>query len=300
VKNFLYFIFIDGFLLVSLFFMATFFIAITKESVSSEYFSSERLKKQPLGLGNFYAAMIGAVTPFCSCSTIPVFSAMVSTGVRFGIAITFLMASPLVNEAVIILMFTLFGIKHSLTFLTLAIFFSIIMGIFLDKLKFEAFLKEDSREKTEVPGFIESTENVSLPFRAKVKFASLIGRHEVKRVFPHILIGVLIGGAIYGFVPDDYIMSFGNETNPQYLIVIMALIGIPLYVDMSAALPIAFALTEKGIGFGPVMALLITSAGTSIPELILLNKIFKTRLLLTFVVLIVVAAISIGFFFEYL
>ncbi len=297
-KEFIYFILVDGLLLVGLFYSVTFVVTLIREQISSQELNV-KLLKLPLGIGNLYAAIFGAITPFCSCSTVPIFSGMIKSNIRFGISITFLIASPLVSEAVVIMMIGLFGLKYTIGFISLSITLPILIGIIFDKLNLDKFLRRDQIRNTLIPGYIETREVKKIPLKAKLKFASLISRNELREIFPYLLIGLFIGGAIYSFVPREFVISIGRDISPPVMVLIMTLIGAPLYINMTSALPIAFALFEKGIGIGPITAFLIAGAGTSVPEMILLLKLFRVRLLISYVIAVILSAISIGLFFTY-
>jgi uncharacterized membrane protein YraQ (UPF0718 family) len=212
---------------------------------------------------------------------------------------TFLMASPLVNEAVIIVMASFFGLWHTALFVLLALGFPILAGIGLDLLGAQSLLKEHLEE--EVPGEVAQREGqkVEIPWKAKVRFAEVVARTEIKSVAGYILIGLLVGGAIHGFIPQDWIVSLNETVGTVALVPLMAVLGAPLYFNMPAAVPVAFALTEKGLSFGAVMAFLVAGGGMSIPEMALLVKLFKPRLLAIYIATMLATAISMGYIFAF-
>jgi len=297
-KQFIHFVFFEGSILIGLFFAVTLILVLVRDRFSSDEMN-ERLARLPLVRGSVYATILGAITPFCSCSTVPIFSGMLRSNIRFGISFTFLLASPLVSEIVIIIMMWFLGLKFTLAFVLLASVFPILFGILYDKLNFAALLREGQIRYGKVPGYVKPHDNAPIPFKARLRFASLISTHELKSVIPHLTIGLLVGGAIYGFVPKELVLSVGNKVSEPVLIILMALMGIPLYLNMAVALPVGVALIEKGIGIGPVIALLVTGSGTSVTEMILLLKLFKPRLLAYFIAAVTISAICMGFFFSY-
>jgi uncharacterized protein len=298
-KEFINFVFFEGSMLFALFFAVTFALVLVREQYSSTKMM-DSLASLPLGSGNIYAAVLGGITPFCSCSTVPVFTGMLRSKIRFGISFTFLLASPLLNEIVVILLIKFLGFKYTASYIVLALLFPIVYGIAFDKLNFVKLLKDGQIMSGSVPGYVgNDLDREPIPFQAKLRFAALIGVHELKAVLPHLSVGLLVGGAIYGFIPNELVLSVGNKVSEPALIVMMALIGIPLYLNLTTALPIAFALIEKGIGVGPIIALLVAGAGTSLPEMILLLKMFKTRLLVAFIAAVTITSICMGFFFSY-
>lgn len=261
-----------------------------------------KLSTMRYGIGNVYAALGGAVTPFCSCSTVPVFSGMVRAQIKFGICFTFLLASPLVNEAVLVVMWQYFGVGYLLWFLLLALSLPIIFGFLADGIGLEKYLRKQaiSCSDNDTRQVKESWEKPKIPFRAKVRFSLNMSKNETQTMLPYLGIGLLVGGMIYGFVPDEFIFDLQAEIDPILLILIMALLGIPLYFNILTVLPIAFALTEKGVGLGAVTAFLVSGAGTSMPELIMLFKLFKTQLLAAHIIAVFLASLSIGYFFTYM
>jgi uncharacterized membrane protein YraQ (UPF0718 family) len=298
-KEFIHFLVFEGTLLIGLFYLVTFLLVLVRERWASSAMMTS-LTTLPLVQGSTYAAVLGGITPFCSCSTVPVFTGMLRSNVRFGIAFTFLLASPLLSEMVVVIMMNFVGLKQTLSFIALALVLPILCGIAFDKLNFAGLLKEGELRGGEIPGYVgTAAEQEPVPFAARLRFAALASKLELREVLPHLALGVLVGGFIYGFVPNDWIMSVQTSVSEPVLIVTMALIGVPLYLNMTTALPIAFALVEKGIGIGPIMALLVAGAGTSLPELILLLKLFKVRLLLAFMAAVTVSAVCMGFFFSY-
>ena len=297
-REFLIFVLLDGTLLFGLFYGITFLVALAQQQ-SGVQNMTERLRTAPLGKGNLYAAGAGAVTPFCSCSTIPVLSGMLRARIRFGICLTFLMASPLVNEAVIIVMGKYFGVMHTATFIGLTLAIPVLAGIGLDVFGFGRFVIHGAAE--EVPGRVVDSDvaAMQIPWRARVRFAEMLARTEVRGIFWYLLVGLAIGGVIHGFIPEAWILSLTTMVKPIYLIPLMALLGAPLYFNITAAVPIAFALTEKQLGIGPVVAFLVAGAGLSIPEMALLAKLFRPQLLAAYVVTMLLTAITIGYIFQH-
>jgi uncharacterized membrane protein YraQ (UPF0718 family) len=296
-REFAAFVILDGLLLFGLFYAVTFLLALAQQH-STVQGLMQRLRNARLGTGSLYAAGWGAITPFCSCSTIPIFSAMVRARIRFGIAMTFLLSSPLVDEATVIVMATYFGLPFTALFILLTGVFSMGAGIALDLLGFGRFVKE--RVDEEVPGEVTGGDEwrATIPLRARAKFAEVLARNEVRAVAPYIVIGLLVGGAIHGFIPETWIAKLTERISPVLLIPIMAVLGAPLYFNTAAAVPVAFALTEKHLPVGAVMAFLVAGSATSAPEMILLVKMFRPRLMVAYVVAAVSIAIAIGYIFN--
>lgn len=295
--QFLKFIIADGSLLIGLFYGVTFLIFIAGQTAFAKLRST--LSSPHLGLGCLYASLFGAITPFCSCSTIPILVGLLKTNVRFGAGISFLVASPLINEIVVIILIKLFGIQYALSFVFLALVFPIIIGVLTDLLGFKKYLRDDALTVPSVEGFVQPPHEQKISWAAKLKFSHLCSMRELKTSLPYIVIGLLVGGLIYGFVPQDWILVLNKNIPPIVQIPLFALIGAPLYFNMISVLPIAYALVEKGVGIGPITAFLIAGAGTSVPEMILLLRTFKIPLLVWYVFSVVLSAIAIGYIFYF-
>jgi len=297
-EKFVHFVLVEGSIIVGLYFLATFFVLLLNQMTSSRY--QERMAVAPLGKGNLLAALAGALTPFCSCTTVPILEGMMRAKIRFGILITFLMASPLVNEIVVLIMLRSFGLVYTATFIVLALLIPIFVGIVLDKLDLQKWLRPQT-EQTEVAGYVgdSGAPNLAIPFPVKLRFAARLGLVELKKALPYIAVGIVIGGSIYGFVPQKFVLMIGEKIPTELQVVIFSVIGAPLYINMIAALPIALAFLQKGLTIGPVTAFLIAGAGTSISEMILLFKIFRLPLMVVYIGVMILAAIFMGLFFTY-
>jgi uncharacterized protein len=297
-KAFLEFVFTDGILLFVLLFCVTFLVSLVQQTGSIQGLRA-KLATAPLGKGNLYAALSGAIVPFCSCSTVPVLQNMLRLGVRFGFCMTFLMASPMVNEAALVVMLRYANYQYVLVFVALTMGIPVLAGIVLDKLHFGRFVRLGIMgPQGEIEGRVVSTGvPIGVPFSAKVKFAWRISLTEVRSTAPFLLLGVFIGGFIHGFVPSAWILNLVGYTSPAVLVIIMAAAGVPLYFNVVTAIPIAFELAAKGVGLGPMMAFLIGGAGTSLPEMVLLTRIFRKRLVAVHVAIMFSTAVVIGMVF---
>ncbi len=241
-------------------------------------------------LGNFLGAALGAVTPFCSCSTIPMTVGLLRAGVPFGATMSFVLASPLLNPIILTMFWVLLGSKACVVYGSVTFIAAMICGVVLEKFGLAKDVKNvrisgGAQEKEKLPTF---TKKLRHAFKgAWDDFLSLL-------VF--LLIGVAIGAAIYGYLPGDFIVRLAGPQNPV-AIPVAALIGIPLYVRAETVIPIALALTQKGMSLGAVIALIIGGAGMSIPEMSMLASIFKARLVIVFIGIVFVTAVAAGFIF---
>lgn len=249
----------------------------------------EKLNKYLSGKNTFIGvvAAIGFafITPFCSCSTIPVVVNLLNKNVRFGIVMVFLFASPVLDPTIITLMAALLGIKVAVVYTIVTTVLSIVIGLALEKLGFEKAVK-----KVKMTGFTE--QELKFSFKRAIKETMSL----MKTVYPFLLIGAGIGSLIHGVVPTEWITTYLGD-DKWWLVPIAAIIGIPLYIRLSTMIPLSQILIAKGMAFPPVMALMIASTGASLPEVALLNSIFQKRLVSAFVVSVVIMASISGFLF---
>ncbi len=230
------------------------------------------LSGKNLFVGTIVALVLAFVTPFCSCSTIPIVVNLLNKKIRFGIVMVFLFSSPVLDPTIITLMAATLGIKVAATFTVVTAIFSVIIGFTLERLGFESAVKQ-----VIVTGLNEETKRFSFKGALQETIALM------KTVYPYLLIGAAIGSIIHGAVPTEWISNtFGGHQ--WWLVPLAAIIGIPLYIRLSTMIPISQILIMKGMAIAPVMALMISSAGASLPEITLLNSIFKKRLVVAFVV----------------
>jgi len=246
------------------------------------------------GKGYVIAAFMGAITPFCSCSTIPFLKGLIRANAGFGPMMVFLFSSPLLNPILIVLFAVTFGFKIAAIYFTMSMGISIVAGIALEKFGFEKYIivPEDVEDKNSCRSGSSVTPN-------KWKKLWVEVWKDFKQAFPYLLVGVSLGAIIHGFVPTDFIANYAGSDNPL-AIPFAAVIGIPLYTRAIVMIPLAAAFVAKGMGIGAVMAFVIGSAGASIPELILLRSLFKTQMIVSFVVVVLSMAITTGFVFSYL
>jgi len=246
------------------------------------------------GKGYVIAAFMGAITPFCSCSTIPFLKGLIRANAGFGPMMVFLFSSPLLNPILIVLFAVTFSFKIAAIYFAMSMGISIVAGIALEKLGFEKYIivPEDVEEKSSCRSGSSVTPN-------KWKKLWVEVWKDFKQAFPYLLVGVSLGAIIHGFVPTDFIANYAGSDNPL-AIPFAAVIGIPLYTRAIVMIPLAAAFVAKGMGIGAVMAFVIGSAGASIPELILLRSLFKTQMIIAFILVVLSMAITTGFVFSYL
>lgn len=243
------------------------------------------LRGQNPFIGVSAALLLAFVTPFCSCSTIPVIINLLQQKVRFGIVMVFLFASPVLDPTIISLMAVLLGPKVAIFYTVITALLAAIIGMLLEKLGFEKYVKN-----VVMTGYEKREKRFSFKESLKETFSLM------KTVYPYIIIGAAIGSVIKGLVPTEFIVTyFGGEA--WWLVPIAAIIGIPLYIRLSTMIPISQILIIKGMALAPVMALMISSAGASLPEIALLNSIFQRKLVIAFVGSVISLATVAGLLF---
>ena len=271
------------------------FIGIsTLVALGLAYISDEKLQRwlSHKGLlGNILGALIGALTPFCACSTIPLTVGMLKAKVPFGPVMSFVVASPILNPIVLSMLIVLLGIKAGVIYAAVTFIAAVGFGSILEKLGFAKQVKN-----VIVRG--GSEESVELhTFSDKLKNALKSAFSDFRAVFLYLLVGVAIGAVIKGFMPEDLIAKVAGPQNPL-AVPVAAVIGIPLYIRASTAIPIGLALVQKGMGVGAVIALIIGGAGMAIPEMSLLAGIFRPRLVVALVAVIFITAVTAGLIFN--
>ncbi|MCD9521627.1 permease [Photobacterium carnosum] len=250
------------------------------------------------GKGYFIAGLLGAITPFCSCSTIPFLKGLLRAKAGFGTMMVFLFASPLLNPIIIGLFAVTFGIKVTVFYFVIAMGVSIIAGYLLEKLGFEKYIKAEAYSDPKPSCCGSSCNSTPKPINKWLQIWQTTWV-DFKKVLPYLIGGIALGSMIYGFMPTEFVAKVANENNP-FSIPIAAIIGIPLYIRAEAVIPLSAALAAKGMGLGAVMALIIGSAGASLTEVILLKSIFKNQMIIAFLVVILGMAIGAGYLYQFI
>lgn len=275
--------------LAALFVVISFLVSLLQQVVTEEKIKSV-LQKGNKATGYLSGTFLGALTPFCSCSTIPILAGLLGSGAPFGPSISFLIASPLLNPVVVILLVKILGIKITAFYAISMFIFAVLAGVIFNTLGLEKQLRNVRiRAAQSKTGNKESKWILALKDAWNFFFP----------VLPYLLIGVLIGAVIHDFIPATFITSMAGNDNP-FAIPIAAIVGIPMYIRVETMIPISEALISKGMSIGAVIALIIGGAGASLPEVLLLNKLFKPRLLIAFLIAILVGATATGFFLYFI
>ncbi|NLD49076.1 MAG: permease [Clostridiaceae bacterium] len=279
--------------------LAVLFIGIsTIVALVLMYIPQDKLKNWMVGkgiLGNIIGVLFGAVTPFCACSTVPITLGLLKAGVPFGTVMSFVFSSPLMDPLVFILLGTFLGWKVAVGFLILTSVFAVVFGVILDKMGWADQVKN---VRIKGGGYLQN-EEVPVGFKKKLKQSFLKACGDFKGVFAYMIIGVGIGAAIYGYLPEDLLARVAGPDNP-FAVLVVALIGMPLYIRVESAIPIGLALLDKGASIGAVIALIISGAGIAIPELTMLASIFKKKIIIAFIIIVFITAVISGLIFNML
>jgi len=288
-----------------LFIAISFLVAVINQKLPAE--KIQKLLGAKKGRGYLTAAGIGAVTPFCSCSTIPMLIGLLKANAGFGPIMTFLFTSPLLNPIVIALFIPVLGIEATLLYATLAIGVSLSAGVLLQRFGFEKYIKHElleTRSTCSDSSCGSDTESSCCSSEPKKEpslwvLAWFESWDLFKTMLPYMLIAMLIGAVVHGFVPADFFAQVASSDNPA-AVPAAALIGIPLYIRVTTLLPLVASFLAKGVSIGAVIALVIGSGGASLPEVILLKKLFKWPLLIAFLSVIFSMAVIGGYLFNFL
>lgn len=265
-------------------------------SVVRSFFPPEKAKNllsgKRLFLGNILAAILGVLSPFCSCSTVPIFIGFVESGIPLGVTFSFLITSPIVNEIALVMLFTLFGWKIALIYLVSGMLIGIIGGIIIGQLKVK-----DQVEEYVFKMQLGDTPLEKLSWGQRLQFAKDAVIDIVKRIWLFVLIGIGIGALIHGYAPAELLSSYAGENNP-FAVVIAVILGIPLYSNAAGVIPIIQALIGKGVGVGTALAFMMAVVALSVPEIIILRKVIKPKLLVIFVGIVGISIIFTGYLFN--
>lgn len=266
-------------------------------SIIRSFFPPERTKRilshKKEFIGNILAALLGVVTPFCSCSAVPLFIGFVEAGVPLGVTFSFLISSPMVNEIAVVLLWGLFGWKITAIYISTGLLVAIVGGFIIGKLRLEKWV-EEYVYKFQTG---QTMEEVKQRFKERLEYAKWNTIDILKRVWLFIVIAIAIGGFIHGYVPEDFLIKYAGKGNP-FAVPIAVALGVPLYSNAAGVLPIVYALMEKGMSIGTVLAFMMAVTALSLPELIILRKVIKVPLLGVFVGIMTVTIMVVGYLFN--
>ena len=262
------------------------------------YFSPEKTRKilegKPLFVGNVLASMLGIVTPFCSCSAVPLFIGFVETGISLGVTFSFLIAAPMINEIAVVLLFGLFGWRVALIYVGTGLLIAIAAGYVIGKLRVERYV-EDWVFSIRSGG--EGTTHEPLSLDERIAFGFNAVRDIVSKVWPYVLAGIAVGAAIHGYVPENFMAALMGKS-AWWAVPASVLIGVPLYSNAAGIIPIVHALLEKGASLGTTLAFMMSVIGLSLPETIILRKVLKLPLIFIFVGVVAAGIVAVGYLFN--
>ncbi len=268
-------------------------------SYIQSYFPPEKSKKiigRFKGIwANIIGALLGTVTPFCSCSSIPLFIGFTSAGLPLGVTFSFLISSPMVDLGSLLLLVSIFGVKIAILYVVLGLVIAVVGGTVIEKLKLENEIEEFIRNAKSVSDIELDVPELTIADR--IKFAKEQVIETFKKVFPYIIVGVGIGAAIHNWIPENWIIGILGSKNP-FGVILATLIGIPIYADIFGTIPIAEALFAKGANLGSILSFMMAVTTLSLPSLVMLRKAIKPKLLKVFVGICIIGIIIVGYFFN--
>jgi len=271
-----------------------FFVGIVRT-----YFTPERTRKALGGrktiLGNILAALLGIVTPFCSCSAIPLFLGFVEAGVPLGVTFSFLIAAPMINEVAVVLLYGLFGWQVALIYVVTGLFIAILAGWIIGILKLEKWIEPWVFEVK-----VGAADGDTKPrFSDRIRFGFDAVKDIVGKVWLYVALGILVGAGAHGYVPEDFMAALMGK-DAWYSVPLSVLIGIPLYSNAAGIVPIVSVLIEKGASLGTALAFMMAVIGLSLPEMVILRKVLKLPLILTFIGVVGSGILIVGYLFNFL
>ena len=265
-------------------------------SYARSYFQPQKTKKMLEKIhgvrAHFAASLLGIITPFCSCSSVPIFIGFIEAGIPLGVTFSFLVTSPIVNEAAFVVLWAAFGWKVAVSYMVMGVLIGVIRGIIIGRFDPKKYLNPEIFGQE---GFSKVRPNMTQ--KERLAFALEHVRDNIKRIWIYLIIGIAIGAAIHGWAPEEILAKYAGPDNP-FAVVVAVLCGIPLYANAIGTIPIAEALIGKGVGLGTALAFMMAVTALSVPEMILLRKVMKPRLIAVFVVTASIGILLVGFLFN--
>jgi len=250
--------------------------------------------KKKEGMGNILAALLGIPTPFCSCSAVPLFIGFVESGIPLGITFSFLIASPLINEVAATMLLAMFGWEIALLYVVSGLIVAIVAGIIIGRMNLEKELEPFVYER-----HVVNHKEKKMDWKQRINFGLSESKSITLKVLPYLLLGIAIGGIIHGYAPQDLLIQIAGKDN-LFAVPIAVLIGIPLYSNAAGMVPIVGVLIAKGLPIGTALAFMMAVIGLSLPEMIILRKVLKPKLLAIFALTLFISFTLLGFLFNFL
>ena len=267
-------------------------------SIIRTFFSPEKtrviLSQKRTYAGNVLASLLGIVTPFCSCSAVPLFLGFVESGVPLGVTFSFLVASPMINEVALIMLWGMFGWKVALLYIGSGLVVAIASGIVIGHLKVEALVEKFDHKK---PG--SAVLGAGMTVKDRIDFAKEYTLDILKKIWIYVVIGIGLGAGIHGYVPADFLAKFAGRDN-WFAVPLATLVGIPLYSNAAGVIPLVSALTDKGVALGTALAFMMAVTGLSLPEFLILRRVMKLKLLVIFASVVGIGILLTGYLFNFI
>jgi hypothetical protein len=271
---------------------------VTAVTLIRSFFPPERIRTALEGrgalAGTVAAASFGIVTPFCSCSAVPLFIGFVESGIPLGVTFAFLISSPMVNEVALVLLWGLFGPGIALVYMAAGLAVAIVGGLLIGRLRMERYVEDYVWALQSTGG---SSIQISLTWAERLSDAWGYTRDLVRKIAPYLLVGIGIGALIHGYVPTELVAAIGGRSNP-FAVPIVVLIAIPLYSNAAGTIPIVQALLGKGMALGTTLAFMMAITAISLPEFIILKKVIKTPLIAVFATIVTAGILFVGYLFN--
>ena len=266
--------------------------------VIRSFFTPERTRQILAGrrelVGNFLASGLGIVTPFCSCSAVPLFIGFVETGVPLGVTLSFLIAAPMINEVAMVMLIGMFGFKVAALYICTGLVIAILSGFVIGKLHLERYV-EDWVHNVKLGD--NQTEEIKYTWQDRIEIGLVATKEIVGKVWPYVLAGIAVGACIHGYVPENLMASIMTKGS-WWTVPLAVILGVPMYSNAAGIIPIMQALLEKGVPLGTALAFMMAVIGLSLPETIILRKVLKIQLILVFIGIVAVGITVVGYIFN--
>lgn len=291
VANAVDFFFFDSIKIIVLLFVVIFAVSIIRSFLPPERIRTI-LSHEKRTVGHVLASLLGIVTPFCSCSAVPLFLGFVQAGVPIGVTFSFLVASPMINEVALVLLLGMFGWKIALVYIASGLVIAIGSGIVIGKMNVGSLL-----ETIAIGGSGQHLDLPRLGWKQRIHYAKEYTVDIVKKVWPYVVLGVGLGAWIHGYVPADFLARYAGA-GEWYAVPLAVLVGIPLYSNAAGVIPLVGALTGKGVAMGTALSFMMAVTALSLPEFMILRKVMKTKLILFFAGIVATGIICTGYLFN--
>lgn len=297
----LHFFVYDVLKILFLLFTIIFVIAFLRSYLNADKFKAY-IEKQPKILAHLLAALFGAITPFCSCSSIPLFIGFMEANIPFGVAMSFLITSPMINEIAMLVLAGVLGIKITIIYIVTGISVGVIGGFLMEKLGFEKYLQDYLKKLDTNKGCCScscSETKEAITIKSRIKDSFIYTKDLMQKIWLFVLLGVGVGAFLHGYVPQEFFMKYMSDEN-FFAIPLAVMAGIPLYADATTIIPIAQVLIQKGAAIGTVLVFMMAVVGLSLPEMIILSRVMKKELIIRYVIFMFITFTIVGYFYNFI